>query len=38
MIAAKNHAADGSTPAEQESLKYMSMPPQIKPLSTSPIK
>lgn len=37
MIAAKNHAADASTPAEQESLKYMSMPPQIKPLSTSPI-
>ncbi len=37
MIAAKSHAADASTPAEQESLKYMSMPPQIKPLSTSPI-
>jgi general secretion pathway protein D len=37
MIVAKNHAAETSSPAQQESLKYMSMPPEIRPLSSAPI-
>jgi general secretion pathway protein D len=37
MIVAKNHAADVSLDAGQESLKYMSAAPEIKPLSRVPI-
>jgi len=37
MIVAKNHAADVSLDAGQESLKYMSVAPEIKPLSGGPI-
>lgn len=37
IIAERNHTTDATTAAQKESLKYMSMPPQIKPLSTSAI-
>jgi len=37
MIVAKNHAADASLDAGHESLKYMSVAPEIKPLSGGPI-
>lgn len=37
IIAERNHAADATTVAQKESLKYMSVPPEIKPLSNSPI-
>jgi general secretion pathway protein D len=37
MIVANNHAASASLDAAQESLKYMSAAPEIKPLSGGPI-
>ena len=38
MIAEQNHAKDGTPPMpEDESDQYVSMPPQIKPLSNAPI-
>lgn len=37
MIAEQNRATNGTAPPEDESQEYMSMPPQLKPLSNAPI-
>ena len=37
MIVEKNHVADATQPAENEGQQYLALPPEIKPIPTSPI-